>query len=71
MKKTRAYACSWLLFVVAAILTQIPIAKPFIGDEEKDEEAFINIANHTSEYALSKLVSEAKESIKVIIEPNK
>ena len=31
----------------------------FIGDEEKDEEAFINIANHTSEYALSKLVSEA------------
>lgn len=31
----------------------------FIGDEEKDEDAFINIANHTSEYALSKLVSEA------------
>ena len=28
MKKTRAYACSCLLFVVAPILTQIPIAKP-------------------------------------------
>ena len=31
----------------------------FEGDEEKDEDAIINIANHTSEYALSKLVSEA------------
>lgn len=28
------------------------------ADEEKNEESFINIANHTSEYALSKLVSE-------------
>ncbi|MFC1917403.1 NAD-dependent epimerase/dehydratase family protein [Chloroflexota bacterium] len=28
-------------------------------DEIKSEESFINIANHTSEYALSKLVSEA------------
>ena len=28
-------------------------------DEVKNEESFINIANHTSEYALSKLVSEA------------
>lgn len=30
----------------------------FKEDEIKDEEAFINIANHHSEYALSKLVSE-------------
>jgi nucleoside-diphosphate-sugar epimerase len=28
-------------------------------DQVKDEESFIDIANHTSEYALSKLVSEA------------
>jgi len=31
----------------------------FIDNEIKDEESVINIANHTSEYALSKLVSEA------------
>ncbi len=31
----------------------------FADDEIKDENSFINIANHTSEYALSKLVSEA------------
>lgn len=31
----------------------------FIGDEEKDENAFIDIAKHKSEYALSKLVSES------------
>ncbi|TSA45671.1 NAD(P)-dependent oxidoreductase [bacterium] len=31
----------------------------FEENEEKDEDAMINIANHTSEYALSKLVSEA------------
>ena len=31
----------------------------FEGNEEKDEDAVINIANHTSEYALSKLVTEA------------
>jgi len=31
----------------------------FIGNEIKDEDALIDIANHTSEYALSKLVSEA------------
>lgn len=31
----------------------------FKEDEIKDEDAFINIANHHSEYALSKLVSEA------------
>ena len=30
----------------------------FPGGVEKDEDAAINIANHTSEYALSKLVSE-------------
>jgi UDP-glucose 4-epimerase len=30
----------------------------FVGHEEKDEDAFIDISNHTSEYALSKLVSE-------------
>ena len=29
------------------------------ADEQKTEESVINIANHTSEYALSKLVSEA------------
>ena len=29
------------------------------AEEQKTEESFINIANHTSEYALSKLVSEA------------
>jgi len=31
----------------------------FNDDEEKDEDALIDISNHTSEYALSKLVSEA------------
>lgn len=31
----------------------------FEKGEEKDEDAFINIANHDSEYALSKLVTEA------------
>jgi UDP-glucose 4-epimerase len=31
----------------------------FKKEETKDEDAFINIANHHSEYALSKLVSEA------------
>lgn len=31
----------------------------FKEDEVKDEDAFINIANHHSEYALSKLVNEA------------
>jgi UDP-glucose 4-epimerase len=31
----------------------------FIDDEIKDEESLIDIRNHTSEYALSKLVSEA------------
>lgn len=35
------------------------VYEKFIGDEEKDEESFIDIAGHTSEYALSKLVSEA------------
>lgn len=30
----------------------------FINNEEKDENSFIDISNHTSEYALSKLVSE-------------
>ncbi len=30
-----------------------------IAEEQKTEDSFINIANHTSEYALSKLVSEA------------
>jgi len=31
----------------------------FEGDEEKDEESLIDISEHKSEYALSKLVSEA------------
>lgn len=31
----------------------------FVGNEEKDEESPINIENHSSEYALSKLVSES------------
>lgn len=31
----------------------------FEGDEEKNEDAFIDITKHTSEYALSKLMSEA------------
>lgn len=31
----------------------------FENNKEKDEDAYIDIANHTSEYALSKLVSEA------------
>jgi UDP-glucose 4-epimerase len=31
----------------------------FEGDKEKDENAYIDISNHTSEYALSKLVSES------------
>ncbi len=35
------------------------VYEKFLGDEEKDEEALIDIAGHTSEYALSKLVSEA------------
>lgn len=30
----------------------------FIENETKDETSFVNIANHTSEYALSKIVSE-------------
>lgn len=30
----------------------------FKNNEQKDEDSFINITNHTSEYALSKLVSE-------------
>ncbi len=35
------------------------VYEKFIGNEEKDEDALIDIAGHTSEYALSKLVSEA------------
>ena len=35
------------------------VYEKFIGNEEKDEDAFIDIAGHTSEYALTKLVSEA------------
>lgn len=35
------------------------VYEKFVGNEEKDEESFIDIAGHTSEYALSKLVSEA------------
>lgn len=35
------------------------VYEKFEGNEEKDEDAFIDIAGHTSEYALSKLVSEA------------
>jgi nucleoside-diphosphate-sugar epimerase len=35
------------------------VYEKFIGNEEKDEESFIDITGHTSEYALSKLVSEA------------
>lgn len=35
------------------------VYEKFIGEEEKDEESLIDIAGHTSEYALSKLVSEA------------
>lgn len=35
------------------------VYEKFVGDEEKDEESLIDIAGHTSEYALSKLVSEA------------
>ncbi len=31
----------------------------FVNDEQKNEDSLVNIANHTSEYALSKLVSEA------------
>ncbi|KFM22143.1 UDP-glucose 4-epimerase protein [Marine Group I thaumarchaeote SCGC AAA799-B03] len=31
----------------------------FVNSEEKNEESQINIANHTSEYALSKLVTES------------
>jgi len=31
----------------------------FIGNEEKNEDADINISNHSSEYALSKLVTES------------
>lgn len=34
------------------------VYESFIGNESKDETSFINIANHTSEYALSKIVSE-------------
>ena len=35
------------------------VYEKFIGKEEKDEDSTINIAGHVSEYALSKLVSEA------------
>lgn len=35
------------------------VYEKFADGEEKDEDAFIDIAGHTSEYALSKLVSEA------------
>ena len=35
------------------------VYEKFVSDEEKDEDAVIDIAGHTSEYALSKLVSEA------------
>lgn len=35
------------------------VYEKFAGDEEKDEDALIDIAGHASEYALSKLVSEA------------
>lgn len=35
------------------------VYEKFIGGEEKDENAVVDIAGHTSEYALSKLVSEA------------
>jgi UDP-glucose 4-epimerase len=35
------------------------VYEKFIGNEEKDEESLIDIAGHTSEYALTKLVSEA------------
>jgi UDP-glucose 4-epimerase len=34
------------------------VYEKFVNGEEKDEDAFIDIAGHTSEYALSKLVSE-------------
>ena len=34
------------------------VYEKFIGSEEKDENAFIDISQHKSEYALSKLVSE-------------
>ncbi|MDP2704176.1 MAG: NAD(P)-dependent oxidoreductase [bacterium] len=39
------------------------VYEKFLGDEEKNEEAIIDIAGHTSEYALSKLVSEANMRI--------
>lgn len=35
------------------------VYEPSMGGEERDEEASINVAKHTTEYALSKLVSEA------------
>jgi UDP-glucose 4-epimerase len=35
------------------------VYEKFEGNEVKDEEAWIDVANHVSEYALSKLVSEA------------
>ena len=35
------------------------VYEKFVGDEEKDENSVVDIAGHTSEYALSKLVSEA------------
>jgi UDP-glucose 4-epimerase len=35
------------------------VYEKFVGDEEKNEESIIDISGHTSEYALSKLVSEA------------
>ncbi|MEK7188186.1 MAG: NAD(P)-dependent oxidoreductase [Patescibacteria group bacterium] len=35
------------------------VYEKFIGNEEKDEESLIDISGHVSEYALSKLVSEA------------
>lgn len=35
------------------------VYEKFVEGEEKDEEAVVNIAGHVSEYALSKLVSEA------------
>ena len=35
------------------------VYEKFVGEEEKDERSLIDITGHTSEYALSKLVSEA------------
>ncbi len=72
--KGKAYNCfninvmGTLNVVNAAILKNVKqfifassewVYDEFIEMEEKDEDSPINIANHSSEYALSKLVSEA------------